>query len=387
VVRSNANGDDDVRETLSTMRGGRGAVSIQDVAAAAEVSIATVSRVLNNPSLVAAKTSARVQAAIDKLGYVPNAFAQGLITKASRVLGIALPDIHGEFYSELLRGADAEARRLGYHLIVSSDAHVNPPGHEPPALGSESSAVNGTRSSHHAPRPRTRNLAFGLVDGLAVMITEPNESLLKEARSLQLPVVVLDLEIADAGVDCILVDNAVGTRQAVAHLLEQVDGTHLFFVGGPAENFDTRRRAEAFKGRLKSAGVKLRPDQLAFGEYNFEWGRAWALARGKDRLIGTGILAGNDEIALGVLHTCQDLGLDVPRDVSIVGFDDTRLAGLVRPSLSSVRIPLAEIGSAAIAMLAKRVEDPARPGETVRLETGLVIRQSSGGAKTVEGRG
>jgi LacI family transcriptional regulator len=352
-------------------------VSIQDVAAAAEVSIATVSRVLNNPSLVAEKTSARVQAAIDKLGYVPNAFAQGLITKASRVLGIALPDIHGEFYSELLRGADAEARRLGYHLIVSSDAHVVSPGAEGNANGSPLAA----------PRARTRNLAFGLVDGLAVMITEPNESLLKEARALQLPVVVLDLEIADAGVDCILVDNAVGTRQAVAHLLEQVDGTRLFFVGGPAENFDTRRRAEAFKSRLKSAGVKLRPDQLAFGEYNVEWGRKWALARGKERLIGSGILAGNDEIGLGVLHTCQDLGLDVPRDVSIVGFDDTRLAGLVRPSLSSVRIPLAEIGAAAIAMLAKRVEDPARPGETVRLETGLVVRESSGGAKAEDGRG
>lgn len=376
-VHAIAKGNVEVRETLSTSRGGRGAVSIQDVAAAAEVSIATVSRVLNNPSLVAEKTSARVQAAIDKLGYVPNAFAQGLITKASRVLGIALPDIHGEFYSELLRGADAEARRLGYHLIVSSDAHVVSPGAE--------GGANGTPLA--APRARTRNLAFGLVDGLAVMITEPNESLLKEARALQLPVVVLDLEIADAGVDCILVDNAVGTRQAVAHLLEQVDGTRLFFVGGPAENFDTRRRAEAFKSRLKSAGVKLRPDQLAFGEYNVEWGRKWALARGKERLIGSGILAGNDEIGLGVLHTCQDLGLDVPRDVSIVGFDDTRLAGLVRPSLSSVRIPLAEIGAAAIAMLAKRVEDPARPGETVRLETGLVVRESSGGAKAASGLG
>jgi len=91
----------------------RGSVSIHDVAQAAKVSIATVSRVMNNPELVAAKTAARVQEVIKQIGYVPNPFAQGLMTHASRVLGIALPDIHGEFYSELLRGADAESRRLG----------------------------------------------------------------------------------------------------------------------------------------------------------------------------------------------------------------------------------------------------------------------------------
>src|SRR5438876_10989122 len=99
-----------------------GPVSIQDVAAAAAVSIATVSRVINNPELVSGPTSDRVRKAIRDLGFRPNHFARGLMTRQSRVLGIALPDIHGEFYSELIRGADTEAHRRGYHLLVSSDA-------------------------------------------------------------------------------------------------------------------------------------------------------------------------------------------------------------------------------------------------------------------------
>ncbi|MBC7833787.1 MAG: LacI family DNA-binding transcriptional regulator, partial [Phycisphaerales bacterium] len=104
-----------------TPEAGRRHASIQDVAKAAGVSTATVSRVVNNPSLVAADTAARVQRVITDLGYRPNIFAQGLTTRRSHLLGIALPDLHGEFYSELLRGADNEAHRWGYHLIVRSE--------------------------------------------------------------------------------------------------------------------------------------------------------------------------------------------------------------------------------------------------------------------------
>lgn len=332
--------------------GNKHSASIQDVADEAKVSIATVSRVLNNPNLVAASTSDRVNAAIEKLGYVPNAFAQGLITRVSRMLGIALPDIHGEFYSELLRGADAEARRRNYHLLVSSDTHVS----TTPARG--------------------RSLAFGLVDGLAVMITEPNDRVWREARDLHLPVVVMDFEVDEPNVDMIMVDNAVGTREAVEHLLASVTGERLYFVGGPQENFDTQRRATTFVRTLGERGVLVRDDHLAYGEYNVRWGQAWARSMGSS-LKGAGVLAGNDEIALGILHGAEDMNLDVPKDVKIVGFDDTRIASLVRPALSTVRVPLAEVGAAAVAALVERVEEPGRPGVKIRLDTKLIVRESS----------
>lgn len=333
-------------------RFGGKSTSIQDVAAAAKVSIATVSRVLNNPSLVSAATIERVNESIKRLGYVPNPFAQGLITKASRVLGIALPDIHGEFYSELLRGADEEARRLKYHLLVSSEA---------PA------AHNGSPG---------RSLAFSLIDGLALMITEPNATLWREACELELPVVVLDVELHEHGVDSILVDNAVGTREAVEHLLQGTPADRLYFVGGPKENFDTLKRAEAFEATLRSAGATMRPEQVAYGTYSAKWGAEWTRSV-QNNLRGAGVLAGNDEIALGVLQTAAELGLKVPEELRIVGFDDTRLASIVRPTLSAVRVPLAEVGAAAIRSLAERIEEPERARRTTTLATKLVVRDSS----------
>lgn len=330
---------------------GRG-VSIQDVAAEARVSIATVSRVLNNPEVVAPETTAKVNAVVRRLGYVPNPFAQGLITRASRVLGFALPDIHGEYYSELLKGADAEAHRRGYYLLVSSEAPFSNNGHR-------------------------RRLAFGLVDALALMITEPNDTLWKEARGLDLPVVVMDIEVHEPGVDSVLIDNAIGAREATKHLLQGTPADKLYFLGGPRENFDSRKRAEVFAGMIRAEGTEVREDQIAFGTYSTDFGVAWAKERLQKGLRWAGVLAGNDEIALGVLQTALEQGVKVPEELRIVGFDDTRLASLVRPRLSSVHVPMAEVGAAAITALVERIAEPGRPSRTVSLATKLVVRESS----------
>ncbi len=330
-------------------------VSIEDVAEAAGVSTATVSRVLNNPALVAATTAARVQETIQKLGYKPNIFAKGLMTRRSRVLGIALPDISGEFYSELLRGADGEARNLGYHLLVSSEPQIHP-------------ADNRSNGS---------SLAFGLIDGLAVMITEPNEALLRYAMDASVPLVVLDAEIEGTGVDTIQVDNAVGTREATRHLLESVPPDRCYFVGGPRENFDTVARNTAFADMLKQAGHAIRPDQSAFDEYSVLWGERWAKEHlSPARTAPIGILCGNDEVAYGIMRTALDMGLDVPGHVRLIGFDDSRLASVVRPALTSVRMPAAEVGAAAITALVRRIDDPIAPPLKQRLASKLVIRQS-----------
>jgi LacI family transcriptional regulator len=333
------------------------AVSIHDVAVAARVSIATVSRVMNNPKLVSPKTAARVQEVITQIGYVPNPFAQGLMTKASRVLGIALPDIHGEFYSELLRGADAESRRLGYHLLVSSEPRADEVDH--------------------------RGLAFGLIDGLAVMITNPDAALVKMAQSSAMPTVVIDLDLHERGMDAVLIDSEPGTREAVKHLLESVEAGKIYFVGGPSDNFDTQQRAKAFAAALADAGHSPRGDQVTFGTYTSEWGREWTnkvLAPTGVRGGGAvGVLAGNDEIAIGIVQAAGDCGLSVPGDVRVVGFDDTRIAQLIRPRLTTVRVPMSEVGAAAVRLLVKRVEDPDAESTCLRLPTGLVVRESSRG--------
>ncbi len=332
----------------------KGGASIQDVAQEAKVSIATVSRVLNQPDLVTAETAGRVREAIKQLGYVPNAYAQGLSRRGGKVLGIVLPDIHGEFYSELLRGADGEARRLGFHLLVSSDAH------------------------DHGQPTRTENLAFGLIDGLALMMTEPNMELWRETLDAALPTVVLDADINEPGVDSVVVDNAMGTHEAAEHLLAKTPASNCYFVGGPRENFDTSQRAAEFRKALVAAGHAVREEQFAFGDYSVEWGRVWAAQRLKaSGLKNSAVLAGNDEIALGIMQAAQDAGLLVPKDVRIVGFDDTRIATLVRPALSTVRVPLLDIGAAVVRLLVERVGNSEKPATREKLPTKLIIRESS----------
>jgi LacI family transcriptional regulator len=335
----------------------KAAVSIQDVADAAQVSIATVSRVLNNPDVVSAATAARVREVVQRLGYVPNPFAQGLITRASRVLCFALPDIFGEFYSGLIRGADAKAHELGYHLLVSSEARGSP-----------------TASKSE----RAAGLALGLVDGLAIMITEPSAMAWRNVADSQVPVVLIDVEVNQPGADCLVVDNAVGTAEATRHLLAGTAPERVYFVGGPKENFDTRARAEAFAAELRKAGREPAEEQLAYGQYSVEWGYHWMEERVKaGGAAAIAVLAGNDEIAVGVMQAAEDGGVRVPHDVRVVGFDDTRIASLLRPKLSSVRVPLQEIGAAAIAALAARLEDRDRPPTVTRLATTLVVRGSS----------
>lgn len=331
----------------------KGGTSIQDVAREAKVSIATVSRVLNQPDLVTAETARRVRDAIKQLGYVPNAYAQGLSRRGGKVLGIVLPDIHGEFYSELLRGADGEARRQGFHLLVSSDAH------------------------DHGSPTRTENLAFGLIDGLALMMTEPNTELWRETLDAALPTVVLDADISEPGVDSVVVDNAMGTHEAAEHLLEKTPADRCYFVGGPRENFDTAQRAAEFRKALDAKG-KTKDEQFAFGEYSIDWGRRWAADKLKaGGLKNSAVLAGNDEIALGIMQAVQDAGLSVPKDVRIVGFDDTRLATLVRPALSTVRVPLLDIGAAVVRLLVDRVGNSEKPATKEKLPTKLIVRDSS----------
>lgn len=344
----------------------RTTVSIQDVADRAGVSIATVSRVLNNPSMVAPETAERVRAVVNDLGYVPNASAQSLVTRSSHLLAMALPDIHGEFYSALLGGADAEAKKLGYHLLVSSGqgrAMENDLGLGP---------------------------LLGLVDGVAVMITEPNEALIRRVTTAGMPMVVLDsapTTPAGSTIDTIEIDNEAGATAATEHLLTLVRPERCHFIGGPKDNFDTAERAEAFVTTVSAAARRRGTPvhaSVSFGNYSFDWGKQRAeqmIAEGHFDALGgpVGVLAGNDEIAYGVMHAAREAGIEIPSGLCVVGFDDTRLASLVRPTLSTVRVPLAEVGATSVQLLVRRIRDDQAAAMHVRLTPTLVVRQTTRG--------
>lgn len=331
------------------------AASIRDVARAASVSTATVSRVLNGTAKVSAPITMRVEKAVRDLGYRPNRFARGLITRRSHVLGVALPDVHGEFYSELIKGADVAARRLGYHLLVTSLGPVEGEAH-----------------------PRSAD-ALGFVDGAIIMISEPDEALLEDALQFERPVVVVDRDLHEQGLSSVVADNLPGSQEAIEHLFGQVAPGRCWFVGGPEDNFDTAQRAAIFK-RLYEAHPDARSskDRMYFGEYTVDWGHAWGMrAAGDGRLRGAGVMCANDEIAYGVILAAREQGLGAPDDFLIIGFDDSRLAGLIRPGLTSVHVPIARIGAAAVETLVDAIEGGHEGVRCVHVPTHLVVRETS----------
>ncbi|MEL6329273.1 MAG: LacI family DNA-binding transcriptional regulator [Planctomycetota bacterium] len=330
-------------------------VSIKDVAAAAGVSIATVSRVVNNPSLVAPSTAERVQAAVKQLGYRPNLFAKGLMTKRSRVLAVSLPDWQGDAYSELMRGADDRARELGYHLLVSTEVH-------------NKLMDSGEQTS----------FALDLADGLIAMMTRSEARDAEAIGRLNKPVVLLGATVSEYAVDTLEVDNAAGAREATRHLLDGTRADRCFFVGGPEGSFDSDRRAGAFRDVVEATGHRIHEDQVNRGRFSFQWGWDWAgKALSSHGLAQAAVFAGNDEIAIGIMQRAREAGLECPRDLRLVGFDDSRTAGLLTPPLSSVRVPNRQIGAESVDVLVRRLSDSSAPVSHTSLPTQLVMRESS----------
>ena len=326
---------------------------ITDVAKLANVSTATVSRVLNTPEVVAPATAQRVREAMSELRYRPNIFAKGLVSRTSRVLGIIMPDFLGEFYTQLLQSADRVAREHGYHVVITSDTR----------LGSDDAV---------------QSLPMHFLDGVIALLTFPDRRLTKSLVDLNMPTVLIDSEEGIAGIDRIRIDNVPGTTQAAEHLLESVEPADCFHVGGPATNFDARARAEAFGDVIRARQGQLSPNQSLFGDFSADWGYEWGMKYLPDRRnTVTGVFAGNDEIALGVMSAAAELNIHIPTGLCIVGFDGTRICDIIRPSLSSVAVPFDLIGRSAIELCLSRIAEPGHPAETVPAETHLVVRESS----------
>jgi DNA-binding LacI/PurR family transcriptional regulator len=331
--------------------------SIEDVAKLANVSISTVSRVINRRELVNEATCQRVEAAIRELHYRPNAFARGLMLRKSGIVGLVLPDLHGEFYSEIIRGANSQAREMGHNLLLSS------------ALPGDDAESSLAAIGQHA-----------LVDGLAVMVSDTMAAGIGPMLSeLRIPIVVLDDEIEGVEHDAVIVDQRQGALAMMRHLVEECGAQRIVFVGGPETNIDTQARYKAYRDMLRKAGLKFYKDDVYYLDFTYdsayrlaaETARAWA---GPHHCV----FAANDEMAAGIIAGATANHVSVPRDVGVVGFDDTRIAQMTNPRMTTVRVPKSRMGATAIELLCLRITEPDRPPAKISLEAELVVRESCG---------
>jgi len=345
----------DVRST-PRRRQRAAAATIHDVAARAGVSVATVSRVLNGKELVRAETSRHVRAAAKSLRYVPNVAARSLSIRRSQTIGIVLPDVHGEFFSEVIRGIDLAARAQGYHILVSG-SHSDP---------SQMLDVVDTMR--------------GRVDGLVVMAPDVTLAPLDELRARAMPVVLLNSATPNG--DAITIDNYGGARAMMRHLHE-LGHTRIAFVRGPQHNADARERLRGYRHDMRGmAATSLRALECS-GDFTEESGFAAGGRLAKLKPRPTAVFAANDSMAVGVLASLMTAGVKVPEEMSVVGFDDIPIARYVNPALTTMRVDIAELGRCAFALLLDAIGNPAvHSPRHDRVATTLVIRKSCAALKT-----
>lgn len=329
--------------------------TIKDVARAAQVSVATVSRALNGHLNVTAEVRRRVAEAAGALQYVPHAAARSLSSRRTHTVGVVLPDLHGEFFSELVRGIDQAAREHGLHLLVSS-YHGHPE--------EQGEALRTLR---------------GRVDGLLVMwpFAEPPGPP-HDWQASALPTVLISSP-DQPGSDVLSVDNYGGAIEMVRHLVS-CGHRRIAFIAGPEGNFDAHERLRGYRDALAAQlpGTEVWVLPGAFDEAS---GHRAGQALLKSAERPDAVFAANDMMALGCLFAFSQGGLKVPGDIALAGFDDIPLAHYMHPSLTTMRVNIARLGEQAactlIARLGANANAKAPLGRVLAPE--LIIRESSGG--------
>jgi DNA-binding LacI/PurR family transcriptional regulator len=319
------------------------------------VSTATVSRALNGTGQIAPATRQAIDDAVRELGYRPSGVARSLRTKSTQTIALLLPDITNPFYPGLVRGVQLGARRRGYMMLLAS-AEGDAEGEQEYLELFRANAVDGA-------------LVVGVsigADGIAA------------AMAGGFPIVSMDRSVDSPDVPLVQVDNRGGARMAVEHLAE-LGHRRIAHVSGPLTLEITRERLAGYRDGLEAAGLRFDPRLLVEGDYEEGGGLAAA-----DRLVTSGagftaVFAGNDLTAIGVMGGLQARGLRVPDDVSVVGFDDVRLASYVSPALTTVHQPADRIGERAAALLVDVIRGRRRPERVghVLLPPTLVVRAST----------
>jgi LacI family transcriptional regulator len=321
--------------------------NIRDVAQRAQLSVATVSRALNGLENVSELARERIAQAVKELGYVPHAGARSLSLARNNAIGVVLPDLHGEFFSEIVRGMDREASRRGY-LLLLSNLH------------------SGTEQELNALRAMR-----GRVDGLVVMAPHVDIDELAAALPRGLPSILINTRDSTGQFPAIHLDNAAGASAVVDHLVA-AGRTRLVHIAGPATNIDAQERTATFRNAVEAHGVK---GTVVQGNFDIQSGEA-AIAALIDRGVEfDAIFAANDNMAIGAIQALRSAGRTIPGDVAVAGFDDIPLARHL--AITCVRVRIAELGERALSRLLDGLANSDGGGDELHRPE-LIVRETTG---------
>ncbi len=325
--------------------------TIRDVAREAGVSVASASRALNGHDNVTPDLRARVEAAASNLSYVPHWGARSLTRRTSDTIGVVLPDLFGEYFSELVRGIDRVAHASGLQLLLSN-MHGSP--HE------TASAIRTMR---------------GRVDGLLVMPPEGDSSYLHDALLPALPAVLVNHDETHGEASAVGVDNHGGAQKITKHLVER-GYRRIAHIAGPRHNRDARDRQRGFTDAI-AATIGERCPVIVPGDFTEAGGAEAARLLIAGSVPFDAIFCANDMMALGCMSVLADAGLAIPDDVGVAGFDDIPLAHYATPPLTTMKVRIAELGERAMVTLLTRMRGADDSPALQILAPELVVRAST----------
>jgi LacI family transcriptional regulator len=328
-------------------------VTIDDVADLAGVSYQTVSRVINDRPDVSDATRERVQKIIDEIGYKPSHIARSLATARTATIGLVVPDISNPFFSVVARGAEHVASKRGYSMLLCS-----------------------TSEDTSRELEVLELLQERYVDGVIVCGFREEDAPLREALSHFNAVVLVNRRVEGQKIPAVLVDDALGGYLVTQHLLNE-GHTAVGFLSGPRNSYSGVRRLEGYQKAMVEAGIESRPGWVRHCKPTFTDGQKAARSFFKTHPELTALFCHNDLVALGALEGCKKLGLDVPNEMAVAGFDDIMLAGIVSPALTTCHVPREKLGKLAVNMLLSCIEKEEGNGRDVVVEPELVVRAST----------
>ncbi|NLZ51844.1 MAG: LacI family transcriptional regulator [Thermoanaerobacteraceae bacterium] len=330
--------------------------TIYDVAKKAGVSIATVSRVLNNSRLVSEKTQQKVKRVIEELNYTPNIIASALTKKSTLTIGLLIPDISNPFYSELSRGVEDASNDFNFNTVICNTDYC---------LRKEAAYINLLRQKS--------------VDGFIITTAHYNDENAINLAKDNIPLVLLDRNIEKSDeydIDVVHSDNVAGGYLAPNHLIQLGHKSIACFLGPPQIEVNLEREKGYIKA-MKEANLKISPKLVVYGDFKLDFGYKKTINLLNGNIKPTAFFAANDLIALGIIRALKSVGLSVPSDISVVGYDNTILAELTDPPLTTINQPIREMGYHATELLIKKLKGERSTSEKIIFNTELIIRKST----------
>jgi LacI family transcriptional regulator len=331
-------------------------MDIREIAKRAKVSTATVSRTINHVPSVDPQLAKRVWKIVEELGYYPNTQARALVSGRSRIFGLIVSEITNPFFPEIVQSFEDIAVQHNYEILLTSTVH-NPKRME----------------------LAVRRMIERRVDGVAILTFGMEDSLVEDLRYRKVPLVFVDVGPNAPGVSNIRINYQHGIRQAVQHLAA-LRHTRIAFVMGPVHLKSALARRAAFEGAMQEIGLPVHPEMIVVGDHKLEGGIQALVKLNKLPERPTAILCSNDMTAIGVMREAYEYGVVIPRDLSVIGFDDIRLSEFTTPPLTSVQMSQKLLAEYAFEALRTEVEgraNAAASGHEYELMTNLVLRGST----------